>query len=456
MTMSYVLIVDDEEDLREIIKLSVETVFAGDILAAKSGNEAIQILKKHGAPAACISDFRMADGGGDIVWEYLQKNHANVPFRFCSGCDLDEIRQKIPQISHYLSKPSIHEPLIQFFQEEVLKHSGDSSAAVAEYLPVRLSLLIRMGFVKSDLYLKLSESNFVKVFHSDSEFTPEDGLRFLKKNVVTLFIAKSQAPSFIHDFEKSLAIYLQDKNGLDPGALTDFAVESIEATRRLVQVFGFQAETIRLTQQSLEMVNRAVLAQPDLKKLLEHKLRDAQGAFVSHSTSIAFLACGLTQHLEWASDFTRNKLSLAALLHDLYVEEDLYPFPQEMNELAAQKSGSDPKAKEYAEHPAKAAGLLTGRTEFPPDIDHIIAQHHERPDAKGFPGRLSATRIHPLAALFIVCEDLVNFLGPREDVEAGVQEFLTMRADYYAQGNFRKVLQALAIALPSSKKGSLA
>jgi response regulator RpfG family c-di-GMP phosphodiesterase len=454
--MPYVLIIDDEEDLREIIKLSVETVFAEEIVLAKSGNEAVSLVKAKGPPVACISDFRMADGGGEVVWEYFQKFHPAVPFRFCSGCDLEEIRQKVPAVTTYLAKPSIHDALLKFFEDEVLAKDSANGPTAQKYLPFRLSLLIRLGFVKSDLYLKLSESNYVKVFHVNSEFTPEDGLRFLKKNVVSLYILKTQAAQFVHDFEKSLALFLNEKKTTDPGAFSQFAVESIEATRRLVQVFGFQPETIRLTQQSMDLAHRAVMLQPDLKKLLDFKLRDAEGAFVSHSTSTAFLACGLTQHLEWASDFTRNKLSLAALLHDLFVDEEAYPFPQEMNELACDQKNSDPKVLAYAEHPVKAAKLLAGRSEFPPDVDHIIAQHHERPDGRGFPHRLSAARIHPLAALFIVCEDLVNFLGHRQDVEVGVQEFLILRADVYSSGNFRKVLQALAVALPSAEKGSLA
>ncbi len=460
----YLLIVDDEEDLREILKLSAETIFLGPIHMAKSGNEAIAIVQKEGKPLACISDYRMPDGGGDVIYQYLEKNHPGTPFIFCSGCDLEEIRQKLPAIDNYIAKPAIHDALLAFLQQHIQSEGAvDKEVEGEKYLPVRLSLLIRLGFVNSDLFLKLSDTNFIKVFHPQSEFTPEDGLRFLKKNVVTLYLLKKEAPRFIHDFEKSLALFLAADEQLEPGAYGTFAAEALESTRKLIKVFGFSQETVRLAQQSLEMAHRAVSKQPELKKLLEVKLKDADGAFASHSSSIAFLACGITHYLEWASDFTRNKLSLAALLHDIYVDEDVYPFPQERNEQAAKELGSagktgnhSPSIGAYVDHPKAAAKLLEGNTEFPPDVDHIIAQHHERPDGTGFPHRLTSTRIHPLASLFIVVEDLVNFLGNREDLEAGVQEFLLLRAGLYGQGNFRKVMQALAIALPGPEKGSLA
>lgn len=448
----YLLIVDDEEDLREILKLSAETLFSGTIHLAKSGNEAVAIVKREGKPLACVSDFRMPDGGGEVIFEYLEKHHPDTPFIFCSGCDLEEIRQKVPSIDGYIAKPVIHDALLAFLLQNMPQPGATNIDSETEkYLPVRLSLLIRLGFVNSDLYLKLSDSNFIKVFHPQSEFTPEDGLRFLKKNVVTLYLLKKDAPRFIHDFEKSLALFLSTDDQVEPNTYGTFAAEALESTRKLIRVFGFNQETVRLAQQSLEMAHRAISRQPELKKLLELKLKDADGAFASHSSSVAFLACGITHYLEWASDFTRNKLSLAALLHDVYVDEDVYPFPQEMNEEAA-KAGSSA----YGDHPQAAAKLLEGKSEFPPDVDHIIAQHHERPDGSGFPHRLTFARIHPLAALFIVVEDLVNFLGGREDLDAGVQEFLLIRSEFYGQGNFRKVMQALAMALPNTAKGSLA
>lgn len=468
---NYLLIVDDEEDLREILKLSAETLFSGSIQLAKSGNEAVAIVQKEGKPLACVSDFRMPDGGGEVIYQFLEKNYPGTPFIFCSGCDLEEIRQKLPAIENHIAKPAIHDALLAFLQQHIQANAAIVKESETEkYLPVRLSLLIRLGFVNSELYLKLSDTNFIKVFHPQSEFTPEDGLRFLKKNVVTLYLLKKEASRFIHDFEKSLALFLANDEQVEPGAYGTYAAEALESTRKLIKVFGFSQETVRLAQQSLEMAHRAVSKQPEIKKLLEVKLKDADGAFASHSSSVAFLACGIAHYLEWASDFTRNKLSLAGLLHDIFVDEDVYPFPQEKNEQAAKgdadgsgknisgakRPASPSNSTAYRDHPTVAAKLLAGKTEFPPDVDHIIAQHHERPDGTGFPHRLTSARIHPLASLFIVVEDLVNFLGARDDLEAGVQEFLLLRSELYGQGNFRKVMQTLAIALPGPEKGSLA
>jgi response regulator RpfG family c-di-GMP phosphodiesterase len=447
----YLLIVDDEEDLRDILLMSAELVYSGKILTAKSGNDAIRIMQENGLPLACVSDFRMPDGGGEVVFQYLSSQEKKVPFLICSGCDLDEIRQKIPSLKFSILKPNVHDDLVRFLEENLQKKKSNPDSVSDKYVAVRLSLLIRLGFVNSDLYLKLSENNFVKVFHPQSEFTPEDGLRFLKKNVVTLYILKTDASKFIHDIEKSIALFVGQKKMMSSEEVTAFSAETVEATRKLIKVFGFTSETIRLTQQSMELSLSAVMQQPDLKKLLETKLRDADGAFASHSSSTAFLACGLTGYLEWASDFTRNKLSLAAIMHDIFVNEDVYPYPQDLNEKAAKREGVTPDLMEYIDHPSKAAKLIAGRTEFPPDVDHIIAQHHERPDGTGFPSKLNSSRIHPLAALFIVCEDLVNFLGNREDFSAGVQEFLALRTDTYGHGNFRKVMQAVTLGLGTAK-----
>ena len=83
---------------------------------------------------------------------------------------------------------------------------------------------------------------------------------------------------------------------------------------------------------------------------------------------------------------------------------------------------------------------------MPPDVDSIIAQHHERPDGSGFPRGLTHLRIGPLATVFIVAHDIVTYLFDNDIAGANVEKgldldkFIEQKSKTYQMGTFKKVI----------------
>lgn len=77
-------------------------------------------------------------------------------------------------------------------------------------------------------------------------------------------------------------------------------------------------------------------------------------------------------------------------------------------------------------------------------LDQIILQHHEKKDANGFPCSLAANRIMHLNTLFIMVEDLVNFISRGEHLETRIKDYLVWGEYYYDQGNFKKSSTSLS------------
>ena len=80
-------------------------------------------------------------------------------------------------------------------------------------------------------------------------------------------------------------------------------------------------------------------------------------------------------------------------------------------------------------------------------MDTIVLQHHELPDGSGFPRGLYHHQISPLACVFIVAQDLLDFYlanaasaHPKADV---FQAFLAERETRYSSGTFKKILDSL-------------
>jgi CheY-like chemotaxis protein len=69
--MRRVLVVDDDTDIRELTKLTLETVMGWDVLAASGGVEAVQVCQDE-HPDAVLLDMMMPDMDGLTTFEKLQ------------------------------------------------------------------------------------------------------------------------------------------------------------------------------------------------------------------------------------------------------------------------------------------------------------------------------------------------------------------------------------------------
>jgi CheY-like chemotaxis protein len=68
-----ILIIDDEEDIRQVAALSLETVAGWDILTASSGAEGIRRAAQE-KPDAILLDVMMPEMDGPTTFGELQKN----------------------------------------------------------------------------------------------------------------------------------------------------------------------------------------------------------------------------------------------------------------------------------------------------------------------------------------------------------------------------------------------
>ena len=154
-----------------------------------------------------------------------------------------------------------------------------------------------------------------------------------------------------------------------------------------------------------------------------------------------FLACSIASQMQWGSETTFHKLTLAAFLHDIALDDNDLAACVTLKDAQAPKFTEDQR-KAFRDHPFASAEIAKKFSEVPPDVDIIIAQHHERHDGSGFPRGLGANYIAPLAAIFIVAHDMAQFaLAQGKQFNVGM--YLGVARDKYKTSQFRKVVQAI-------------
>ncbi len=117
-----------------------------------------------------------------------------------------------------------------------------------------------------------------------------------------------------------------------------------------------------------------------------------------HSLNVTVLALMLAKSLDMKDEHIQM-LGMAALFHDAGKEES-------------------PRKKSFLDLHCETGYSITQRSGFPERVSEIILQHHECMDGSGFPKRLRADAIDPLARLVAMVNHYDNLCNPRQFSEA--------------------------------------
>jgi CheY-like chemotaxis protein len=436
---NFILVAEDEELFRDLLMIAVENLYDGEVLGAANAPKAIEILKaRNEAPDVLITDFEMQGGNGNLLANFVSTQWPSVPIVVVSSRAKEDIKESLPGTTIFIDKMDAFAPLRNFLQGRFRAEKNSRN-----YIPIRLGILVEMTVLCSDFYLKLGENNYVRFLQKADLFLPEDAKKLLEKRVANLYLAENDAPEFFASFQAILNGALK-KTAPKPEELALMGVEFLDTTQKLAKSFGWTEEVVVAAQKSIAIAIKAVEAAPAILDLIVFKHMSSDTKAVEHVTVTSLLACAIAQRLEWASEITQTKLAMAALLHDLTVEDGIYQDIDAWNQRASDRSEQGPAIEQYRNHMKAACEKILQIPNLPPDLDQIIIQHHERPDGTGFPNGIGASRISPLSAVFIFAEDMALFLLGHEDAKGRAREFIKQRGALYETGAFRKILKAFA------------
>lgn len=432
--MSYILVVDDEADIREIFEMILKRSFQYEVILAESGNKALEVINQKGHPKIIISDYNMTDGDGLSLFNAINENKWNIPFVICST-DAANLKNKFPGIFGFIEKPDIIGPAVQLVRSVIEK-----PVAPSEYVAIRISLLLRWGAATFDVYMKLSDAKYVKVVNTGDAFIPADAERFISKGLQHLYITKEDSETFIETFINNIS-FVSESESKSSSEFSVMSLEALETVERIAKVVGWKPEVIEAAKHAVDLAVKAVSKEANLLKLLKEKMKDPHSDFSTHVSILSLLSCGFCHSLGWVNESTQMKLGLASLMHDLTVDESIYADIHSWNINAAEGTDKSPEAVKYRNHPSDAASLILSMKNVPSDVDQIVLQHHETKEGNGFPRKLISSRITPMACIFIITEDLITYIQGATNMDEKIVQFLKLRESRYNSGNFKKVFE---------------
>jgi HD-GYP domain-containing protein (c-di-GMP phosphodiesterase class II) len=354
-----------------------------------------------------------------------------------------EKEQKFKEIFKY--NPSLYVQSKEGTPSEFLKFAAKSFSIEERikelqsgHCPIQIKDFENLELAPTDIFIKLGDDKYVKVFHRYQEFTNVDLSKYEDKGVNSLWVKENDFGTFIQYVAQGFINKIE--LGEHDLSKWDLPKECHQRVYQIVNAIGLDEKSLKLTGAALGSVLTG-LSGSSLENIIMSTLKN-DDYITEHSLLVAYIACAVSQATEWNNPENDVRLSMAALFHDIKcVSPEVAQIIS--TESAEFKNLPYRDQKNVFEHPKLAADLLKEVDGIPMGVDKIILNHEERPDGTGFPRGLDYRHFDPLTGIFVLSHEIVDFIYTAGFYRDNIYVALRELTDRYPKSFFPKIIEGL-------------
>lgn len=397
MSKFRILLIDDEQAIREIIALGISLKVDCIVEEAEDGVHAVEILNKDSEFSLIICDYNMPNMNGGQVYKFVQEKKLDIPFVLCSS-DSPEDHNEFSdgKVFSNIVKPCIMDGIDDVFAK-LAKDFDHAIEFAQKFIPVSLDLLFKIKNIPVDLYIKINDDKVLKVARSGETFDKPELRKFTDKGLNSLYIELCDGELLINKLEENLFKLFTNDTISDEQKITSVR----DAISSVTKTFGFSAQLIELTNKNIDYTMDLIKKDNALKSLLDRMMLMENSFLPTNAVICAHISNALAKELEIFKDNKEEvikKLTFACFVQDLSLESSEVKTYENFQKLMKEDAGRD-RVRNFKNHPNASAELIGKSKSSMPDLDRILQEHHERPDGKGFPRQIIASRFSPMGAV---------------------------------------------------------
>lgn len=261
-----------------------------------------------------------------------------------------------------------------------------------------------------DLFVRLPVTNRVILFRRTGSSLDQEKVDRVSSQQLRFFVQKNDYEKYL-DFATREFQILLSRVPPEPGALRNVAGQMLSST--LVQASPGETRELLGNMGNLveHFVNQVAYEGAEARRTLFtkfSKLANTGTDFQRHPVHVASLTVMISVGLGISDQRTLVEIGLAGLLHDIGLTQlpmSVIPDAHRFHEL-----GVVSKAL-LKLHPSGSVDLLRQRGVVTSKLmEAIILQHHEQYNGGGYPLGLAGAKVHPLAQVLRVADDLDDLL----------------------------------------------
>ena len=315
-----------------------------------------------------------------------------------------------------------------------------------EYCKVNLSFFMSTKQVFCDVYLKVGESKYIKVFNRYDQIDFNDIKKYDRRNIHHLYVRERDFALIMKKLVEQLQPMMDSSNHalvLSNRKLSSmFSIQLQETVSESVQKLGLNNEAIQMTNIAINSTLELIQENDEIFKILSGAIK-GENYISEHSFLLSFISCSILKETAHAHPDNALTLSIAAFFHDMGLSDDDMAQVQTTHEYAFKVLGIEDQ-KEVLSHPKKACELVKKIAGIPANVQGVLMEHHETYDGRGFPAGIDYKRISPLSAIFIVSHELANYFYNSGQSPDNIKDIINDLQLQYLFGNFKMAIQAAA------------
>lgn len=312
------------------------------------------------------------------------------------------------------------------------------------YCRIKSSYFEHSSKTVCDIFLKLSDDKYIKIFNRFHEFSDGDLKRFYDRNTKYFFIHERDYKSFVNLMSKALT---NSEGGNSPTTALAKKENKILTSMNCQEMVQETIDKLGLNESAISIANVAITSTLKLleKGNVESMFNDVfnNGEFTGeHSLIVTYLASAICKETQWNTRENILRLCIAGFFHDITLtKEELAKVSKkdsyEFNELSRRDQAI------VLAHAKKAVEIVNKIDGIPIGVDTIIDFHHERYDGSGFPREVDYKRFSPLAAIFVVAHEITDYLFDSGFIHENIEDIVDEMETTYNRGCFKNIVPVL-------------
>ncbi|MEK6626932.1 MAG: HD domain-containing phosphohydrolase, partial [Bdellovibrionota bacterium] len=414
-----ILLVDDDESTRLLYIFHMQNHVKNITVVEKSSaNDAMTFLSSSSSSAEgdnvdlIISDYVMPGGTGGELYEYVVKTNHPAPFLLFCARDITTLAtfknfEQMKKGNTYLRKPCPPSMFLETIKSIFQTAYADKQIHIEEfeYKRTRMTRLLKGNKTKCNLYIQMGHDKFIRIVNRDDLYEQEKILGLIKKGFHYFFIHGKDYENYKDTFTELPFITVENMPEAQIARARQIFLNDI------LENVGVTKAVIREVEEIIEQLfTKGTKELKDLKSFFN--MMNSESSFQGdHCMLLSMVSCSICYEMNWVSPEIIEKLCYAAALHDGALEPSCLEqeFAYYGRHFIEEKYDRETFEK-FKQHPINMAEIISKLPQIPPDVDIVVAQHHELPNSVGFPRGLSAQSISPLGALFSLAHEFIREL----------------------------------------------
>lgn len=346
----------------------------------------------------------------------------------------------------FVTKPIIPNDFVQILKgvkEKVEARKVQEAIIEVEnpdFIPLKLRNFYLHKQVPFDVYVELTSTKYMKAISANQPYTESAIQEFKRRNIKYLYLEKNEHLIFLENSIDQIQNLFQQTKGQTVKGQCQTLVASCLVIHQYLQDVGPSKKSEEFINVIIEKIEELLDSKYLLKEILEmFPLEHSDQA--EQSVLKGIVSIWICKSLGWSSKITSQKMGLAAILHDLFIEQEEWSLITYRDHPHLDNEDEE-TIEEFINHPKRAA-TLSHQISTISEVDFIIEQHHEQPDGSGFPRGINASKITQLSATFILANNLVSQALQLGMKRSSIAVILKGMKGFYDKGSFKDPLKKL-------------